>query len=127
MVSRKVLDSVGISPPEFGEVGWRHILRRSAIDAYRQQQRWKRDVLGVMIDVAAGDQRPDSSAMQAFEAVEWHLLLDQVLDASEVCVVDQLYWQAATQRQAARVCTLSQPTVHRVHREALRKLRRALR
>ncbi len=77
MVSRKVLDSVGISPPEPGEIWWRQMLRRSAIDSYRQQQRWKRDALGVTTDVAAGDQRPDVSATQAFDTVEWHLLLDR--------------------------------------------------
>ncbi len=128
MISRKVSDSVVISPPEHGEVWWRQILRRSAIDGYRQQQRWNRDVLGVTTDVADGDlQRPDVAAMQAFDAVEWHLLFDQVLDGTEACVVDQLYWHTATQRQTAQVCALSQPTVHRVHREAVKKLRRALR
>ena len=125
MISRKVLDNVGVSPPEFGEAGWRQMLRRSAIDGYRQQQRWNRDVLGVTTDVAAGDPRSDVSATQAFEAVEWHLLLDQILDAPEVCVVDQLYWQVATQRQTAASCVLSQTTVRRVHQQALRKLRRA--
>ena len=125
MVSRKVLDSMGISPPEPGEIWWRQMLRRSAIDSYRQQQRWKRDALGVTTDVAAWDQRPDVSETQALDTVEWHLLFDQVLDRPEACVVDQLYWQAATQRQTAASCVLSQTTVRRVHQQALRKLRRA--
>ena len=63
--------------------------------------------------------------MQALDTVEWHLLFDQVLDRPEACVVDQLYWQAATQRQTAASCVLSQTAVRRVHQQALRKLRRA--
>lgn len=114
--------------PEQWRAWCRRVIARAAIDLYRQQQRWNRDVLGVTTDVADGNlQRSDVAAMQAFDAVEWHLLFDQVLDGTEACVVDQLYWHTATQRQTARVCALSQPTVHRVHREAMKKLRRALR
>ena len=99
----------------------------SAIDAFRQRQRWDRDQLGRTTDVAdITREQPDSAASQGFSAVEWHLLCDQVLASKEACVVDQLYWQAVTQRQAAATCALSQTSVRRVHQQALRKLRRAL-
>jgi DNA-directed RNA polymerase specialized sigma24 family protein len=108
------------------EAWWQQILRRSAIDAYRQRRRWDRDILGPTTDVADTDPwLPDPVAVQAFATVEWHLLFDQVLAAQEACVVHQLYWQAATQRQAAATCALSQTSVRRVHQHALRKLRRA--
>ena len=69
----------------------------------------------------------DAGAAQALDQIEWQLLFDQVLDGKETCVVDQLYWHAATQRQTAQVCAISQPGVYRAHQQALRKLRRALR
>lgn len=127
MALRKSLDNVASSRPAFEKATWQQILRWSAIDAYRQQRRWNRDRLGVMTDVAEEIRYSDISATQALEAIEWHLLLEQVLNAPEVCVMDQIYWQTATQRQAARVCRLSQPRVHRVHGQAVKKLRRALR
>jgi len=127
MASRKSSDSGAPSRPGPEEAWWQQILRRSAIDGYRQQQRWNRDRLGVMTDVAEELHYPDVSATQALEAIEWHLVLEQVLNAPEICVMDQIYWQTATQRQAARVCRLSQPRVHRVHGQAVKKLRRALR
>ena len=69
----------------------------------------------------------DAGAAPALDQIEWQLLFDQVLDGKETCVVDQLYWHAATQRQTAQVCAISQPGVYRAHQQALRKLRRALR
>ncbi len=127
MASRKRGDSVASSRPIPAEAWWQQLLRWSALDAYRQQRRWNRDRLGVMTDVAEELHYPDVSATQALEAVEWHLVLEQVLNAPEICVMDQIYWQTATQRQAARVCRLSQPQVHRVHGQAVKKLQRALR
>lgn len=104
---------------------WRPILRRWTIDAYRQQRRWQRDRLSLTSDGADGDQWADGSSVQALDAVEWHCVFEQILNTPEACVMDQIYWQAATQRQAATICVLSQTSVRRVHQHALAKLRRS--
>lgn len=118
--------TAGTVAPLAPRIAWRQFLAWSALDDLRYRQRWNRDQLGVTTDVAETDRwRSDSAATQAFTAVEWHLLFDQMLATQEACVVDQLYWQTATQRQAAATCALSQTSVRRVHQQALRKLRRA--
>ena len=117
----------GYTPDQW--MAWcRRVIARAAIDLARRQRRWNRDVLGATTDVADSDPMlSDAATTQAFDQVEWHLLFDQVLADKEACVVDQLYWHAATQRQTAQVCAISQTSVRRVHQQALRKLRRALR
>ncbi len=123
----KQLTVSGYTPEQW--MAWcRQVIAHATIDLARRQRRWDRDGLGATTDVVDEDQLlPDAGAAQALDQVEWHLLIDQVLEGKEACVVDQLYWHAATQRQTAQVCAISQPGVYRAHQQALRKLRRALR
>ena len=113
--------------PEQWMVWCRQVIAHTAIDLARRQRRWDRDGLGATTDVADAELLLlDGGAAQALDQVEWQLLFDQVLDGTETCVVDQLYWHAATQRQTAQICAISQTSLRRVHQQALRKLRRAL-
>ena len=114
--------------PEQWVVWCRQVIAHAAIDLARRQRRWDRDGLGTTTDVAdTAELLPDAGSDQAFDQVKWQLLFDQVLDGTETCVVDQLYWHAATQRQTAQICAISQTSLRRVHQQALRKLHRALR
>lgn len=121
-------DSWDAYTPEQWLAWGRQVITRAAISLYRRQQRWNRDGLGTTRDGASLDPMlPDSVAPLAFDQIGWQLTCNQVLNSKEACVIQQLYWQTATQRQAANTCAMSQSMVHRVHQQALVKLRRALR
>ena len=115
-------------PRSSGSLGVAKSLPVLPLVIYRRQQRWNRDGLGTTRDGASLDPMlPDSAAPLAFDQIEWQLTCNQVLNSKEACVIQQRYWQTATQRQAANTCAMSQSMVHRVHQQALVKLRRALR
>lgn len=114
-------------PSEKAFAAWcRRVIARSAIDLARQRQHWGRETLP-MDDRGIPHLDPlDHGATQAFDAVEWQILIHQVLDPTEICVIRQRYQAGVSQRATARRCAVSQATVSRVHRRALTKLRRAL-
>ncbi len=114
-------------PSEAAFAAWcRRVIARSAIDLARQRQRWGRDALRID-DLGIQNPDPlDRRAEQAFDAVEWQILIHQVLDPTERCVIRQRYQAGVSQRATARRCAVSQATVSRVHRRALAKLRKSL-
>ena len=106
---------------------WCHgVIAHAAVSAYRRRARWQRDLLGhredVRVTAADGPTVPDNP----LATVEWQLVLRAALAPEAACVVHAVYFADCSQREAAARCGMSQATVHRLHRAALRTLREVI-
>ena len=114
------------------EIVWcKTLIHHEAMTLARVYRRWAKDelILNSLNDRGEElqNQIPANTNHNEFDDVEWDVLLAGVLTPRERCVIHGLYRIGASQRDVAGQCSLSQSGVSRTRRQALRKLREAMR